>query len=345
MLGKVEYPMVPGHELAGIVSHVGSKVTKFKVNDKIGVGCMVDSCGSCDECLANQEQKCKKMSTSTYGGKNRHGGAATFPPESRTLGGYTDVFIVHEKFGIKIPDSYDLQYAGPVMCSGITMYDPMLTQNIKKGDTVGIIGLGGLGQMGAKIAKALGCKVTVISRNMTKEKFAKRCGADAYVASESAEMMQANEGTIDLILNTIPAYHDYTQYQPLLKPTGKQVLLGLHKGMFACTALGNMGLKSSRIIASGIGGIKATQQVMDLCAKHDIKPEITVAPVSQLNTIFEALDSGTDNGTRYVLDIKTLVEGATCTPNAPPALQDIVLPTKRSTLWEIITLFFSFKWW
>jgi len=343
MMGKNEYPMVPGHELAGVVSEVGSKVSKFKVGMKIGVGCMVDSCGSCAQCKKGFEQKCKKESTGTYGKRDKHGRAAVFPKGSRTLGGYTDLFVVNENFGIVIPDSFPLEYAGPVMCAGVTMYDPLMTQQVRAGDTVGIIGLGGLGQMGVKIAKAMGCHVTVISRSEAKEAFAKKCGADTYIASASAESMASGKGTIDLILNTIPSYHDYTIYQGLLKKTGKQCMLGLHKGMFAAFALG--GLVNSRIISSGIGGIKATQEVMDLCAKNNIKPDITVVPVTQLNKIYEALDSGTDNGTRYVLDImNTLVPGTVCTEGAPK-LHDADLPTLGGTVWEIVSLFFSGWWW
>jgi len=342
MMGEKKYPMVPGHELAGIVSEVGAKVTKFKVGAKIGVGWMVDSCGECTSCKNGYEQKCKKKSTSTYADPDRFGRAAVYPKGSQTLGGYTDVFVVHENFGILIPDNYPLEYAGPVMCSGITMYDPMVRQGIKAGDTVGIIGLGGLGQMGVRIAKALGCSVTVISRGKDKEAFAKQCGADKYIASGDAGSMASGAKTIDLILNTIPTYHDYTVYMPLLKQTGKQCLLGLHKGMFAAFVL--QGMVNSRIISSGIGGIKATQEVIDLCAAHNIKPDVTVVPVTQLNRIYESLDSGTDTGTRYVLDIATLVEGATCT-EAAPRLHDLAVPTKGSTVWELVGLLFSFSWW
>jgi alcohol dehydrogenase (NADP+) len=339
--GASEYPMVPGHELAGIVSEIGSKVTKFKVGMKIGVGCMVDSCGSCASCAKGWEHKCKKQ-VGTYNSDDKSNRNLNVPVRSKTLGGYTDLFIVHENFGVSIPDSYPLEYAGPVMCAGVTMYDPMQAHGVKAGDTIGIVGLGGLGQMGVKIAKALGCKVTVISRGMSKEAFAKKCGADSYIASSSVENMTQNKGTIDLILNTIPTYHDYTAYQPLLKKTGKQVLLGLHKGMFAGFVVGK--LVNSRIVSSVIGGMKATQDVINLCAANDIKPEISIVPVSQLNKIYEMLDSGADNGTRYVLDIKTMKTGTVCT-EPPPKLQDMHLPTKGGTLWEICSLLASFWWW
>jgi uncharacterized zinc-type alcohol dehydrogenase-like protein len=344
-LDKVQYDCVPGHELAGVVSAVGKSVTKFKLGDKIGVGCMVDSCISCAGCKAGKEQKCSKQ-TPTYNGADKNGNAAVWPPKSKTIGGYTNIMVVHENFGILIPESYPLESAGPVMCAGITMYDPMKALKVKAGSRVGIVGLGGLGVMGVKIAKAMGAHVTVISRGPQKEALAKKNGADSYVDSKIG--MKAAAGTLDVIINTVPVYHDYVAYQVLLdkKSTiGRQVLLGLHEGLIACFAVSAVTFNKSRLMGSGIGGIANTQEVVDLCAKHNIHPALKVVPCSDLNKIYGMLDSNNDDGLRYVLDIKnTLKEDTVCTESAP-ALKHHAGVKLSGILSELMSILFFFKWY
>jgi len=310
------YPYVPGHELAGVVVAVGSSVTKFKVGDLAGVGCMVDACLDCDRCLGGEEQMCRTMSVMTYGGMDKYGRAATEPPGAQTMGGYSTAHVVDERFGVKIPTGYPLEAAGPIMCAGVTMYDPMRRYGVTAGTKVGIVGLGGLGQLGVKIARALGATVTVLSKSQSKRPLALRLGAREFVCTEDRDQMREAHGTMDIILNTIPVAHDYWAFQKLLssdndgrlKGRSKQVILGLHAGLATgMVALSIKGDKSP-IVSSGIGGIKATQEVMDLCAEHDIVPDITVLPVSKLSEIYEALDSGNESGTRYVLDIASMAE-------------------------------------
>lgn len=311
------YPYVPGHELAGVVVAVGSEVTKFKVGDFAGVGCMVDACLECDKCRSGEEQMCRTMSVMTYGGVDKYGRAATEPPGGQTMGGYSTAHVVDERFGVKIPAGYPLEAAGPVMCAGVTVYDPMRRYGVTAGTRVGIIGLGGLGQMSVKIAKAMGATVTVFSKSASKRQLALRIGARDFVCTEDPDQMREARGTMDIILNTIPVAHNYWLYQKLLAPANnegrlkgrsKQVILGLHAGL--ATGMVALSIKGdqSPIVSSGIGGIKATQEVMDLCAEHEIVPDITVMPVSRLSEIYEALDAGNESGTRYVLDIMSMAE-------------------------------------
>lgn len=198
---------MPGHELAGVCVAVGAAVAKFKPGDGVGVGCMVDACLSCASCTRGEEQKCARGNVATYNGRDKHGRAASYPAGGATLGGYTTRMVVHERFGIKLPEGYPLEYAGPVMCAGVTLYDPLRRYGAGPGARVAIIGLGGLGQMGVCIAKAMGCHVTAVSRAEAKRQLAQACGADAYVPSADAAAMKAAHGSCDLVLNTIPADH------------------------------------------------------------------------------------------------------------------------------------------
>mmetsp|Transcript_2911 Transcript_2911/g.3941 ORF Transcript_2911/g.3941 Transcript_2911/m.3941 type:complete len:402 (+) Transcript_2911:411-1616(+) len=316
ILGKTEYPCVPGHELAGICVAIGERVTKVKVGDQVGVGCMVDSCHNCNACRDNREQNCRKQ-TGTYNGKVYSKRAATFPEERRTLGGYCTTMVVDQAFAILIPREMPLQYAGPIMCAGITMYDPLKLYGAGKNSRVGIVGLGGLGIMGIKLAKALGCSVVAISRTLAKKDLAIKAGATDVLASSDSSAMQAMANSFDLILNTIPVFHNYGAYQPLLKPKkGKQVLLGLHAG-FAGAHVANK-IRDTSVKMSVIGGIKNTQEVVNLCAKEKIYPEAVIVGVNELNGVFQALDSSNDKGKRYVLDIATLNDQAFEKCNSPP---------------------------
>lgn len=296
---KQAYPCTPGHEVAGVVEAIGSEVTKFNVGDHIGVGCYVDSCMECEKCKSGEENKCSEFIV-TYGAKDKGSGRAeTAPKGSHTRGGYSTKLVVIERFGIIIPAAYPLEMAGPVMCAGITVYDPLKRSGAKAGTRVGIIGLGGLGTMGLKLATALGCKVTAISRTNKKEELAKKAGAETYVVSGDPESMRKAAGTLDLILNTISIEHDWGAYHKLLDKGGTQVMLGMHTGTAAA-----MLAKKPSVQCSVVGGIANTQEVMDLCAKAKIYPEIELKSVDKIKEIFEALDSSNDSGVRYVLDIQ-----------------------------------------
>ena len=332
--GPVQYPMVPGHELAGVVAAIGSKVTRFAVGDRVGVGCMVDACLECARCLEGEEQKCARGNVGTYGGKDKHGRAAQVPAGRQTIGGYTKTFVVHERFGVRIPPEFPLEAAGPVMCAGVTMYDPMRVAKVGPGSKVGIVGLGGLGQMGVKIAKALGCEVTVVSSVATKRDFAESCGADHFIHSEDAESMRAAGGRLDLLLNTVPVYHDYVRYRPLLRRRGgKQVILGLHTGLGGAMLVGNVFGSRSSLAASGIGGVAATQEVMDLCAKHNITPDLEIVAATDMHRVYQALDDGNDSGRRFVLDASTIENAAGRHLGPPPKLAE---PKKKMSVIRVV---------
>lgn len=337
------YPCVPGHELAGVVSAVGSKVTKVKVGEKVGVGCLVGSCLKCRACKKGQENECLNL-VQTYGTSV----SKAQSPYGHTLGGYTSKMVVHEHFTIKIPDSFPLEAAGPVMCAGVTMYDPLKKYKCKEGTKLAILGFGGLGGMGIKLGKILGAEVTLFSRSAAKEKQALATGADYFVVSKDAEQMKAKEGYFDLILNTIPAYHDYLDYNKLLSKKGKQVLIGLHNGTVASLVTGRLTGGLSKFNGSMIGGIPATQEVIDLCAKHNIAPDVKVVHVKELNSIIQQLDTNNDDAARYVLDIENTLNEA-----AVEACKDIPAPELKPhkggiTLWSVIKefswQFFLCKW-
>lgn len=340
---KTQYPLVPGHELAGICIAVGEKVTRVKIGDQCGVGCMVDSCGDCKACRAGEEQKCKKQ-VGTYNGKDWSGRAAGTEPGKVTKGGYSSKMVVHERFAIVIPANYPLELAGPVLCSGITMYTPLKDYGAKEGTRVGIIGLGGLGVIGIRLAKALGCKVTAISRSKAKEQLALSSGASLLVASEDAQGMKAAAGSLDLVINTIPGQHKWTMYQPLLAKGGKHVMVGI-QGTFVAALLVSGIKKSSSVKASCIGGIASTQEVIELCAKHNIFPEVEVIPVQRLNEVFTELDKANDSGKRYVLDLGgSLNEEAfsSCTASPPTLKPNATGLKKLSVVKDIFKILFKY---
>lgn len=325
MGSKTIFPCIPGHELAGIVTQVGSEVKKFKAGDPIGVGCLVESCMKCKNCKAGRENMCMGM-VMTYQAKSKNGMGETFPPKQRTMGGYTNKMVVHEHFGIKLPEGYPLEYAGPIMCAGVTMYSPMKFCNVAKGSKVGIVGLGGLGITGLRIAKALECEVWAISRNDKKKQVALDSGAGDLIASSDEAQMKSAEKSFDLIIDTIPIDHNPRPYQKLLKGTGILTMIGMNSTFFGtflaeqmtCCGAGNMH-------ASGIGGIPDTQEIVDLCAKHNITPNVKIMPVTKLNEIYETLGKGNDDGIRYVLDIKNTLSDDIfdqCKDMKPPTLPD-----------------------
>mmetsp|Transcript_22722 Transcript_22722/g.71142 ORF Transcript_22722/g.71142 Transcript_22722/m.71142 type:complete len:370 (-) Transcript_22722:132-1241(-) len=301
-LGGSRYPLVPGHELAGVVTHVGSKVTKFKVGSKIGVGCFVDSCLDCAYCKQGDEQYCTKGMTMTYGFDKTYGRAG--PADSGyTQGGYSSQMVINERFAIVVPDDYPLEKAGPVMCSAITMYDPLVHWGAGSGGkSVGIVGIGGLGVFGIKLAAALGNKVYAFTTNPSKVAKIKELGAEPIVSSDG-EAMAAAANSLDLILDTVSAKHEIPQYVDLLKNDGTLVMLGLVTEPLAFSQLPLVFGRRS-IAGSLIAGIKVTQECMDLCAEKKIYQETQLVPCDKINEIFDKLESVNDTPVRYVLDIE-----------------------------------------
>ncbi|KAL9252763.1 putative mannitol dehydrogenase [Drosera capensis] len=292
--GHSVYPAIPGHEVAGIVTEVGSKVKNFKVGDKVGVGCMVGSCHSCDNCAENLENYCPK-SILTYG--------STYYDGTVTYGGYSDIFVVDEHFAIKMPDNIPLDAAAPLLCAGITVYSPLKYYGLDKpGLHVGVVGLGGLGHVAVKFAKAFGAKVTVISTTPSKKEEAiKNLGADSFLVSRDPEQMQAAIGTFDGIIDTVSAFHPIVPIIALLKTNGKLVMVGApEKPLELLTFPLLMGRKL--IGGSMIGGIKETQEMIDFAAKHGVTADIEVIPMDYVNTAMERMLKS-DVRYRFVIDI------------------------------------------
>lgn len=266
-------PLVPGHEIVGRATKVGSKVKNVKIGDHVGVGCMVDSCLNCNPCKDFNEQYCDKGFVWTYGGVKQYtkvGGNK----ENRTYGGYSASHVVDERFVFLIPKNLPLEKAAPIMCAGITMYDPLVHWGFASGAkrTVGIVGIGGLGTMGIKLAKALGHTVVAISTNANKEKIAKEKGADIFVVTKDPESLKKHEGICDLILNTVSAEHDINIYYNLLAKSGTHVSLGLVLQEHKFNAPMLMMTRKS-FSGSAIGGTKTTQDLLELCAKNKIYPD------------------------------------------------------------------------
>jgi len=300
--GSTHYPIVPGHELSGIVTAVGSRVKGFKIGDRVGVGCIVDSCMNCKGCEAGLEQLCTAGMSMTYDSDIKHGHIAT--DSGYTYGGYSGSQTVNQRYIIRIPDSYPLQAAGPVFCAAITMYSPLAQWRATKGGlSVGVIGIGGLGQMGVRLAKAMGNKVTAISTSPNKKAAAMEIGADNFVVSTDTDSMQSAEGSLDLILNTVSASHEMMTYVPLLAIDGALVQLGLVTADHAVQQMPVM-MKRARLTGSMIGGMPETQECMDFCAKHRILPNIQLIKASELDGVYKTLHSKNDQIIRYVLDIE-----------------------------------------
>jgi uncharacterized zinc-type alcohol dehydrogenase-like protein len=292
--GEIEYPCVPGHEIVGIVTRIGSSVTKHKVGDRVGVGCMVNSCGECASCQAGLEQYCDNDPTWTYSSVDSIDG-------SDTKGGYSTIMIAPEHFVLSIPESLDMAEAAPLLCAGITMYSPLRHWKTSVGMKVGIIGLGGLGHMGVKYAKAMGAEVYVITSSPEKVSIAKGYGADGVIVSSSDSDMQAAKRTLDLMIDTVPNTHDLKPYLELLNVDGIIVLVGPLSplpGFHGGDVIG--GRKS--IAGSGIGGIKETEEMLAFSAEHKIVPDIEIIKMQDINTAWDSLVSK-QMSKRYVIDI------------------------------------------
>ncbi|AES95933.1 putative cinnamyl-alcohol dehydrogenase [Medicago truncatula] len=292
--GISTYPLVPGHEIVGIVTKVGSKVEKFNVGDKVGVGYIIDSCRSCQNCVDNLENYCPAYTT-TVGGMHRDG--------TITHGGYSDSLVVAENFVVHIPDGLPLEAAAPLLCAGITVYSPLRYFGLDKpGLHVGVVGLGGLGHMAVKFAKAFGANVTVISTSASKEKEAKEhLGADSFLISRDQDKMQSALGTLDGIIDTVSANHPVLPLLGLLKSHGKLVMVGVPDKPLEIPVFPLI-LGRKLVAGSGIGSIKETQEMLEFAAKHNVKPDIEVVPVDYVNTAIERLLKA-DVKYRFVLDI------------------------------------------
>ena len=295
--GWTQYPVVPGHEIVGRVLEVGSGVTKYKVGDNVAVGCMVDSCLSCDQCHHGEEQFCREGMVGTYSGKDRISGELT-------QGGYSKHIVVREEFVLSVPEGLDLAKCAPILCAGITTYSPLRTWNVGPGSRVGVIGLGGLGHMAIKIAAAMGAHVTAISRSDKKKQQVLSYGAKDLLVSSDEAAMQAHANQFDVIINTIPVKHDFTPYIPLLDIDGTQVLVG-QVGELAESNSVPLLMGRRRVAGSLIGGIAQTQEILDFCALHNILPEVEMIKMDQINHAFDKLKQG-DMASRFVIDMSSL---------------------------------------
>ncbi|MEE2801992.1 MAG: NAD(P)-dependent alcohol dehydrogenase [Bacteroidota bacterium] len=295
--GNAKYPIVPGHEIIGRVEEVGAEVSKYKAGDLVGVGCMVDSCQECSQCNDDMEHFCENGSTSTYNSKDKHLGGHTF-------GGYSTHIVVREEFVLSVSEKLDTKAVAPLLCAGITTYSPLRHWNVKKGDKVGVVGLGGLGHMGIKFAHALGAETYMITTSPEKAQDAKRLGADGVIISKDDEDMKKHFGTFDFILNTIPVGHDLNPYLQLLKPDGTVCLVGAIEPLEPFHG-GNLILRRKRIVGSLIGGIAETQEMLDFCAEHNITSDVEMIDINEINTAFERVQKN-DVKYRFVIDMASL---------------------------------------
>ncbi|SEA51779.1 uncharacterized zinc-type alcohol dehydrogenase-like protein [Flavobacterium gillisiae] len=292
------YPVVPGHEIIGRVVEVGNGVKSHKVGDLVGVGCLVDSCQTCSSCAQDLEQFCENGATFTYNSPDKH------IEGKQTYGGYSTSVVVDEKFVLRIPENLDEAATAPLLCAGVTTWSPLSHWKVKKGDKVGVIGLGGLGHMGVKFANALGAHVVMITTSPEKGKDAKRLGAHEVLVSKDQEDMKKHQGSFDFILNTIPVGHEMDPYLGLLKIDATMVLVGAVEPLKPFHG-GNIIMGRKRIAGSLIGGIKETQEMLDFCGEHNITSDIELINMQDINTAYERVTSN-DVKYRFVIDMKSL---------------------------------------
>ncbi len=291
------YPIVPGHEIVGRVTQVGSAVTKYKPGDLAGVGCMVDSDGTCPHCKTGLEQFCPNL-TLTFNSLDKHKTAPV------TYGGYSDSIVVDERFVLRVPDNLDLAGVAPLLCAGITTYSPLRHWGVTKGKKVGVVGLGGLGHMGVKFARAFGARVVVFTTSPDKKEDALRLGADEVVVSRNADEMQQHAGSFDFILDTVSANHDINAYLNLLRLDGNITLVGAPEKPLEVAAFSLiMGRRS--LSGSNIGGIAETQEMLDFCSEHNITADVEVIPIQKVNEAYERLLKS-DVKYRFVIDMASL---------------------------------------
>lgn len=294
--GNSIFPMVPGHEIAGTVSAVGSDVTKHRVGDRVGVGCMVDSCGECEYCRAGTEQFCRKGNVQTYNGREYDG--------APTLGGYSRQVVVRDRFVCAIPEGIGLDVAAPLLCAGITTYSPLHQWGAGPGKRVAVVGLGGLGHMGVKIAAALGAEVTVLSQSLKKQEDGMRLGASDYLATADDATFEDNKDRFDLILNTVSAALPIDAYLSLLRVGGAMVNVGAPPEPLSYSAF-SLIMANRSLAGSAIGGIAETQEMLDFCAEHQVGAEIETIGADDVNEAYERV-LGSDVRYRFVIDTSTL---------------------------------------
>lgn len=291
------YPVVPGHEIVGRVTDVGAVVTGFKPGDLAGVGCMVDSCGTCPDCQEGLEQYCPTF-TLTYNSPDPHTGAMTY-------GGYSNRIVVDERFVLRISDKLHLPAVAPLLCAGITTYSPLRHWGVGPGQKVGVVGLGGLGHMGVKFAHALGAEVVMFTTSPGKAADAKRLGADEVVISRNPEEMKRHLNSFDFILNTVAAPHNLDAFLELLKRDGTMCLVGAPENPHPSPTVFNLIFRRRRLAGSLIGGIRETQEMLDFCAEHGIVSDIELIPIQQINEAYERMLRG-DVKYRFVIDLASL---------------------------------------
>jgi uncharacterized zinc-type alcohol dehydrogenase-like protein len=294
--GEIAYPLVPGHEIAGVVAAAGSAVTRHAVGDRVGVGCMVDSCRECASCQNGEEQYCLPGNTQTYGSTGKDG--------TTTQGGYSTQVVVTEDFVVRIPEALELDVAAPLLCAGITTYSPLRHWGAGPGKQVAVVGLGGLGHMAVKLAHALGAEVTVLSQSLRKRDDGLRLGADHYYATSEKQTFAELAGRFDLIINTVSAVVDVSAFLGLLAVDGALVNVGAPAGALPVNVFSLLA-KRRTFAGSAIGGIRETQEMLDFCAEHGITPEIEVVSADRINNAWGRV-LASDVRYRFVIDIATL---------------------------------------
>ncbi|MEM5313723.1 NAD(P)-dependent alcohol dehydrogenase [Paraburkholderia sp. JHI869] len=292
------YPVVPGHEIVGRVAETGTGVTKYKVGELVGVGCLVDSCRTCPSCAEGLEQYCENGWVGTYNGADRVSGDITY-------GGYSTQLVVDEAFVLRVPENLELAAVAPLLCAGITTYSPLRTWGAGPGKKVGIVGLGGLGHMGVKLAHAMGAHVVLFTTSPSKIEDGKRLGADEVVISKDPEQMKAHANSFDLIVNTVAAPHDLNPFIELLRRDGTMTLVGAPEHDHPSPQVFNLIMKRRRLAGSLIGGIAETQEMLDFCGKHGITSDIEMIKMQDINNAYERMLKS-DVKYRFVIDLDSL---------------------------------------
>ncbi len=294
--GNSIFPMVPGHEIVGVVAGVGADVEKFSAGDRVGVGCLVDSCGECEYCRLGEEQFCTKGAVPTYNGRGYDG--------EPTYGGYSQAVVVDERFVVNVPDSLELQDAAPLLCAGITTYSPLRHWHVGEGTKVAIVGMGGLGHVAVQIAAAMGAEVTVLSQTLSKREDGLRFGAKHYYATSERATFKELSSSFDLILNTVSANLPVDAYLSLLRVDGTLVNVGAPAAPDSYRAFSLIGSRRS-LAGSPIGGLAETQEMLDFCAAHGVKPAIELIDAAQVGEAYERVESS-DVRYRFVIDVATI---------------------------------------
>ena len=295
--GNGLFPMVPGHEIVGHVAAVGEGVGRFKIGDAVGVGCFVDSCRSCPQCLAGEEQYCDQGMTGTYNARERDTGVPT-------QGGYSTRITVNQDYVLRIPDALPLDRAAPLLCAGITTWSPLRDYGVKAGDRVAVVGLGGLGHMAVKLAAAMGAEVTVLSTSESKREAALALGANEFAATRDPATFKQLANRFDLVIDTVSGQHDYNAYLSLLKFDGTMVLLGIPVDAVPVAA-GALIMRRRKLAGSLIGGIRETQAMLDFCAEHGVASDIELIDIADINEAYERMIRG-EVRYRFVIDIASL---------------------------------------